>query len=121
MASEIIFVYNANSGLVNSWLDIAHKIVKPETYGCDLCALTHGNFSEKRIWKDFKNEFSIPMTFYHKDEFLKKYKSKWLPGYDFPIVLLSDGLGMKVFITSKDFVEIKTLDILIQRLKNLSS
>jgi len=37
---NLIFVYNANGGLVNSWLDTAHKIVSPSTYSCSLCAIT---------------------------------------------------------------------------------
>ena len=31
---KIIFVYNADSGLVNGLIDWAHKIVSPETYSC---------------------------------------------------------------------------------------
>ena len=112
-------MYNANSGMVNSWLDIAHKIIKPETYACDLCSLTHGSFREKRIWKDFKNEFPIPMEFYHKDEFLKEYNSKWLPSYEFPIILIVDGEVMESIITSQDFNDITTVEALMQVLKDL--
>ena len=119
-AKELIFVYNANSGVINSWLDTAHKIIKPETYSCDLCALTYGSFREKRTWKDFREKFTIPISFYHKDEFLKKYKSKWLPKYDFPIVLTIDSEAMHPVITAKEFAEIKTLEDLIEQLKSLT-
>jgi len=112
-------VYNADSGLVNSWLDMAHKIVSPATYECDLCALTHGNFSEKTIWKDFRNSSSVDMEFYHKDEFLSKYKSKWLPRYDFPIILYSDGEALDPFITASVFKKIKTVEDLIKKIKTL--
>jgi len=115
---KLLFVYNANSGLVNNWLDIAHKIVKPETYACDLCALTHGSFREKQIWKDFRQEFAMPMEFYHKDEFLKKYKSKWLPSCEFPIILVADGHAMEPYITAKDFEEINSVEVLMRQLKS---
>ncbi len=29
---KIVFVYNANSGLMNTVLDIGHKIISPDTY-----------------------------------------------------------------------------------------
>jgi len=115
---KLIFVYNANSGVVNNWLDIAHKVVSPTTYECDLCSLTHGKFSEKRIWKRFRDSVSMPVAFYHKDEFLKKYKSKWLPKYTFPIVLISDKEGLHPFITSEDFKEITSVELLIAEIEN---
>jgi hypothetical protein len=114
---KIIFVYNADSGLVNSWLDMAHKVVSPATYECDLCALTHGNFTEKSVWKDFRNSNIVNMEFYHKDEFLSKYKSKWLPKYTFPIILYSDGERLEPFITATIFKEIETVEDLIEKIK----
>ena len=42
---ELIFIYNAKSGLVNELLDFAHKIISPETYNCNLCAITYGTFA----------------------------------------------------------------------------
>ena len=31
---KLIFVYNAESGKLNTLFDIAHKVIKPETYKC---------------------------------------------------------------------------------------
>lgn len=95
---------------------MAHKIVRPATYECDLCALTHGNFTEKNAWKDFRNSNSVDMEFYHKDEFLSKYKSKWLPKYTFPIILYSDGEKLEPFITEAILKEIKTVEDLIKNI-----
>jgi len=44
-----IFVYNADSGPINGLKDYFHKIIKPETYECNLCAVTFGNFLVKSI------------------------------------------------------------------------
>lgn len=116
---KLIFVYNANAGIVNTWLDIAHKIVSPATYECDLCNLTHGRFSEKRIWKKFRDTSLINMEFYHKDEFLKKYKSKWLPKYTYPLILISDAQGLQPLLTATDFQEIDSVEMLIERIEKI--
>ena len=51
---KLIFVYNAKSGKLNALFDIAHKIVKPETYQCSLCAITHDALSEKKYGQSSK-------------------------------------------------------------------
>jgi hypothetical protein len=51
---KLIFVYNAESGKLNTLFDIAHKIIKPETYQCSLCAITHDAIKEKKAWTEFK-------------------------------------------------------------------
>jgi len=48
--TTIIFVYNADSGPINGLKDYFYKIIKPETYECNLCAVTFGNFLVKSIW-----------------------------------------------------------------------
>lgn len=78
-------------------LDSAHKLINPESYACSLCALTHGVFSEKEEWTEFKESSSLEMKFLHKDAFLKQYRSKWLPKYNFPIVLAEADNGLHVF------------------------
>lgn len=80
---NLIFVYNANSGKLNSILDVAHKVVSPSTYQCSLCSLTHGAIAEKAQWKAFKNNAKHTLTFYHKDEFEKKYQITC----DYPVIL----------------------------------
>ena len=67
--NHLLFVYNAKSDIINSTFDFAHKIISPKTYGCNLCKLTHGNFGEKKSWKEFKEQNKNKLEFYHKDEF----------------------------------------------------
>ena len=45
---KLIFIYNAKSGLVNEMIDFAHKIVSPETYECNLCAISYNTFTKKK-------------------------------------------------------------------------
>ena len=114
---KLIFVYNATSGKINAVLDSIHKITSPETYDCNLCAITFGNFSENKTWKDFREASKVEMTFYHKDEFLTKYRSKWLPKYNFPIVLSEENNELRVFITSEELDVLKNADALIKEIK----
>lgn len=113
MSKKLIFIYNANAGAIHALLDSAHKIVSPTTYDCSLCAITHGVFKENEVWAAYRKSATIDMDFLHKDEFLKQYKSKWLPKYTFPIVLISDDKGLGVFITTEMLNEVETQEDLI--------
>lgn len=69
----LIFVYNADSGVFNLVTDIAHKIFSPQTYACNLCAITHSNFGMKKEWKSFLKTLENPLEFLHADEFKNMY------------------------------------------------
>ncbi|GER60681.1 GTPase [Patiriisocius marinus] len=117
MSKKLIFVYNANSGAVNSLIGTAHKIISPQTYECNLCALTFGNFTENLIWKEFRNSSNVEMEFLHKDEFLKQYRSKWLPKYEFPIVLIATDNELGVFMLPKFLKVFDTTENLIEAIE----
>jgi len=48
MSDKLIFVYNADSGLLKGIKDLIHKNVSPDTYPCSLCAVTYDNFDMRR-------------------------------------------------------------------------
>ena len=118
---KLIFVYNANSGKLNAILDGLHKIVSPSTYDCNLCAITYGNFSEDKIWKEFREESEADMTFYYKDEFLKQFRSKWLPKYDFPVLLSEENGELELFISAKELNNLENPSQLIEAIKKHQS
>jgi len=118
---KLIFVYNANSGTVSSILDGLHKIVSPSTYDCNLCAITFGNFSEDKIWKAFREESEAEMDFYHKDEFLKQFRSKWLPKYDFPVLLSEENGELEMFIDSQELNNLENVNQLIATIRKRQS
>jgi hypothetical protein len=70
---KLVFVYNADSGMLNTLVDIAHKILSPKTYNCNLCMLTHGYFSARKNWLDFLQTLNIEMEFLHRDELIKHH------------------------------------------------
>jgi len=116
---KLIFVYNANAGKLNALLDMGHKIVSPSTYECHLCDLTHGIFTERKEWVRFRESVKTPLQFLHKDEFLKAYASKWLPAYEFPIVLADKNGSLEVVISSKRCNELQALEDLIAEVKTV--
>lgn len=110
MSQKLVFIYNADSGLVNSLLDGAHKIVSPATYACSLCKLTHGAVSEKKLWTRFREELKSAgknLQFLHKDGFRKVYKSKFGHKFTFPILLVEGENGLEILVHTK---ELNTLD-----------
>ena len=111
---KIIFVYNANSGFVNSILDIGHKVISPKTYECNLCNMTYGVVSEKEEWKKFRESSKDELEFLHKDEFEKKYNSK----REYPIILkINEANRLYELISKDDLNKMKNVNELIQNLK----
>ena len=115
---QLIFVYNADSGKANAVLDSLHKIVSPGTYDCKLCELTFGVFAEKSEWKKFRKESQYDMVFLHRDEFERQYRSKWLPKYDFPIVLDASEGNLEILISKEELEEFSRTEELIELLKS---
>ncbi|MEL6927256.1 MAG: GTPase [Cyanobacteria bacterium J06600_6] len=113
---KLIFVYNANSGLMNTLMDIGHKAISPQTYECNLCGLTFGIVSEHKQWKQFREASKAEMEFLHRDEFEQKYGQK----FEYPVVLQADD-NLRVAIAKTELNEIKTLDELIAQVEALSS
>jgi len=111
---KLLFVYNANSGKINGYLDALHKVISPKSYACNLCVLTYGIFKENRAWKNFRETSKRPMEFLHLDEFKKKYASKFGHTFTFPIVLLDTANDLEIFIHTKELNEMKNADALIQ-------
>lgn len=135
MITKLIFVYNANAGKINSLLDSAHKLISPGTYDCKLCELTHGVFKEDVDWILFRESVkttnpNLQLEFLHKDEFEKQYWSKWLPKYEYPIILslndevqdYNDGFGtnsgLDIFM---DAMEMNALETTAQFIKAIDS
>ena len=91
---KVIFVYNAESGAANSILDIGHKILKPDTYSCNLCQLTFGTFTENSEWKKLRKSSNHEMEFLHKDEFEKKYNET----LNYPTILIRPNFRIIIFV-----------------------
>ncbi|WP_027078890.1 hypothetical protein [Maribacter antarcticus] len=120
MSQKLLFIYNADSGLRNSIVDGAHKILSPATYNCNLCKLTHGALSEKKIWTQFRKELEevgTELEFLHKNEFGKIYRSKFSHKFTFPIVLIAVDNGLEVLIHTHELNSFMAPDALISLVK----
>ena len=115
--TQLIFVYNANSGKGNAYLDAAHKILNPSASSCNLCTITYGVFTENKTWKAFRKEVRIPMEFLHLDEFRKQYASKFSQKFEFPIVLGVTSSGWEVVVNTSKLNELNSAEALIDILK----
>lgn len=70
---KLVFVYNADGGVLNSIMDSAHKLFAPSTYQCALCAVTHGIAGMRSEWKDYLRSLPYETRFYHRDGFQKDW------------------------------------------------
>ncbi|MEX0996394.1 MAG: GTPase [Flavobacteriaceae bacterium] len=114
---KLLFIYNANSGKINGYLDALHKVVSPKTYACNLCDITYGVFRENKSWKKFKTSSKIPMEFLHLDEFKKQYASKFGSKFTFPIVLLENKGELELFISTEELNGLKNANELIDLIR----
>lgn len=95
----IVFVYNADSGIFNTISDIAHKIFSPETYSCNLCAITYGNFGIQVEWKEYLESLEVDFEFLHRDELSGKYGSTDI---SLPAVLLKNADTLEEWICADE-------------------
>lgn len=109
MASSLVFVYNADSGLANALLDTGRRVLSPQSYPCSLCKVTYGPFGMKTEWKQFIQSLPCTVEFLHKDELPQAYSAVCL---EFPCVLLNDTQSTRVVLSAADFKHIKDLESL---------
>ena len=113
--SALVFVYNAGSGLFNSVTDMAHKAFSPQTYGCNLCALTHSTFGMRKSWKRFLETLERPLEFLHADELKSRYG---ISGEPLPAVFKKESEGLKLLIDAASINACLTMDDLRQLIIN---
>ncbi|MFX1374432.1 MAG: hypothetical protein ACFFA0_01340 [Promethearchaeota archaeon] len=104
---KLVFVYNADSGIINVVKDFWKKILKPNSYECNLCIQTFGAFSMKKGWKSFINNLDIDTQFLHRDEFEKKYKIK---DASYPSAYIYENKTLKLLISDDEMNAVKNLD-----------
>jgi hypothetical protein len=112
---KIIFVYNADSGVFNLLSDIAHKMFSPQTYACNLCAITHSNFGMKKEWKEYLDSLENPLEFLHADEFTGKYKSEKI---NLPAIFIEENGALKPVASADQINKSKSIEDLKSIINN---
>lgn len=67
-SGPLIFVYNADGGVLNGLRDLWIKTVRPQDYDCQLCAVTYGPTGMRREWRDYVRSLGVDVRFLHRDE-----------------------------------------------------
>ena len=115
---KLIFVYNADSGVFNLLSDVAHKIFSPQTYACNLCALTHSNFGMKKEWKEYLETLDVPLEFLHADEFRRKYSIEKI---ELPAIFREENGNIVLKIDAAAINDCQSVDDLKRCLSTLNS
>jgi hypothetical protein len=107
---ELVFVYNADSGLFNGAMDFVHKKLSPQTYNCNLCAVTYGNLGMKKQWQQYIEGLPIKSQFLHRDEFAEQVTKL---DVDLPVILIREKGRLYTLVSAKELNEISDLNELI--------
>jgi len=108
----VVFVYNADSGLFNLVSDMAHKLISPDTYDCQLCMLTHGHLGMRDQWRDYLDSLDAELEFLHRNEFIKKYPQT---AVELPALFLSRAGEVELLVSSETIKHCATMDNLIEK------
>ena len=108
---KLLFVYNADSGVLNFLKDAAHKIFSPSTYPCSLCAITYTPTGLPR-WRRFIKTLPWPVEFLHKDELADQYGAVAVD-VELPAAFLWEDGELTPWIDSAEMNSYKSLDELM--------
>jgi hypothetical protein len=95
MEKTLVFVYNAKSGLFNKLTDFAHKLISPNSYTCNLCAITYSEFGMRNEWKEFLNALNLQVDFHYKDIFQEDYGMNHI---ELPAILLKNSTQLDLIV-----------------------
>lgn len=110
---QLIFVYNADSGVLSQIKDILVKVFSPKRYACNLCMVTYGLVRMKRAWKVFLEAVPRNIRFLHRNEFRDRY------GEDsgLPAAFTVENGKLVPFLTAQEINGVDSLDELIGLVK----
>jgi hypothetical protein len=109
--AKLLFVYNADSGLFNLLADAAHRVVRPSTYPCRLCAITYTFIGMRAEWRDFIQSLGHPIEFLHRDELAEVYGISDVP---LPAVFVNWGDRTRLLVSAADIDGCKSMEDLKQ-------
>jgi len=104
---DLIFVYNADSGIIALLGDITHRIISPQTYPCKLCALTYSLTGMIRSWENFIASLNRRVIFLHRNELQKLYGIVDIP---LPAVFRVNNSEPQLWIKAEQINDCQTLD-----------
>ncbi len=112
---SLVFVYHADSGLFHALTDMAHKTFSPQTYQCNLCALTYSTFGMRKSWKQFLETLDLPFEFLHADQWKQRYGGLSTP---LPAIFMKKTGRLELWIDADAINACRTIGDLKQLIKN---
>ncbi len=113
----LVFVYNADMGWRQTFWDTLHKYMRPDTYGCNLCKLTHGPIGPRETWRAFLQAVDRPVQFMHRDEYRKLQAEKDLQAVALPAVLQVHNGHLRMLLPARELNTIQRLEDLVTALR----
>ena len=110
--TKLIFIYNSKSGFINEITDLAHKMISPETYPCDLITLTYDTFAMKQEWSNYIDRLPMKTVFMYKD----KLTENVMKNMELPAVFLLKNDSLINVLSEKEFNSIDDLEGLISKI-----
>lgn len=95
---RLVFVYAADSGVLNTAKDLIHKIASPATYPCHLCAITYGTVRQVPEWTRFVRSLAIRVEYLHRDDLRRRHPRL---ACALPAVLYDEGTP-EVLVTAQE-------------------
>ena len=112
--TQLVFVYNAKSGMINAIFDYVHKFVSPQTYSCNLCKITYDNSGKKDQWANYLNSLPINVLFAYKDNIDTSAPKLEYSGEELPCAFLVNEEKTIYLITKNEMNTINDIDELIK-------
>ncbi|MDC6354572.1 MULTISPECIES: hypothetical protein [unclassified Robiginitalea] len=113
----LVFVYNADTGWRQAFWDTLHKYMRPDTYGCNLCKLTHGPIGPRESWRAFLQAVDRPVHFLHRDEYRELQAEKDLEAVALPAVLEVRSGHLRILLSARELNAVKRLEDLVDVLR----
>ncbi len=107
---SLVFIYNADSGVLPRMKDQVSREGAPETDRCNLWALTFSPIGMKKEWKRVVHDLGIPVRFISRDEFAREFRTV---AATFPVVFLQTGNDLFNFISTDELNQCTQLEDLI--------
>ena len=116
MNERLVFVYNANSGLIAGALDSIHKTLSPGTYACNLCAITYNALTMRPQWRSWLKSIAMPADFYHLPDFRRAFPQ--FADEPLPLVGIFANGQLSILVNRDALSQLKSVDDLIQALQS---
>ena len=83
-----------------------HKFFSPQTYACNLCAITHSSLGMKNEWRQYLDTLEVPFEFLHADELKAEYQ---IEPIKLPAIFVKQSDALKMIIDSDELNACRTI------------